>query len=409
MDPKANPTLDATTIDRLADYGESSAVEKDAILVSQGSLADRFIVVVEGRIVVEQATRTGVEFVAEHGPGQFFGDVHNLSGRPTLVGGRMAEAGRIITIYRPDLQKLMQGNSQLGDLFMRAFILRRIELLATASGDAVLLGSTNSVGTLRIREFLTRNGYPFTFVDLDRDEDVQSLLDQFQVSVSDVPVLICRGKEVLRNPSNAEIAACLGLNDSVSESDIRDVAIVGAGPAGLSAAVYAASEGLATIVLETTAPGGQAGSSSKIENYLGFPNGIAGLELAGRAFDQAQKFGAEVLIARSAVELSCTDRPYKLKTAEGHVVRARAVVIATGAQYRRLPLPNLGQFEGVGVYYGASTIEAQLCTSDEVAIVGGGNSAATRRGRRRSSSPRPPATSTCSSAAAGWRARCPAT
>ena len=287
----------------------------------------------------------------------------------------MLSAGRIVTMDRAGLQNLMQTDNELGEFFMRAFILRRVELLATSVGDAIVLGSNNSSGTLRIRDFLLRNGHPFSFVDLDKDEGVQGLLDEFHVCVEDIPVLICRGQYVLKNPTNAEIAECLGFDSSVDESEIRDVTIVGAGPAGLSAAVYAASEGLSALVLETKAPGGQAGSSSRIENYLGFPNGISGLELANRAFDQAEKFGAALLIARSAVQLSCATKPFGLLTTGEAVLRTKTIVIATGAQYRKLPLENLSAYEGVGVYYSASTIEAQMCAGTEVIVVGGGNSA----------------------------------
>jgi thioredoxin reductase (NADPH) len=250
-----------------------------------------------------------------------------------------------------------------------------MELLARSAGDVVVLGSLHSAGTLRIRDFLTRNGYPYAFINLEKNEDVQKLLDQFQISASDIPVLIHGHKPVLKNPSNEEITSSLGLNDSVSEREVRDVTIVGAGPTGLSAAVCAASEGLSTLLLEAKAPGGQAGSSSRIENYLGFPNGITGLELASLAYEQALKFGAEFLIACSAVQLKCDTRPYQLITADGTTIRSKAIVIATGAKYRKLPLENLAQFEGAGVYYGATTIEAQMCKGKDVMIVGGGNSA----------------------------------
>lgn len=373
--PDRNPILNADAMERVSKYGQVSAVEEGVIVVNQGELMERFLIVIDGEIAVEQSNRGGTERVITHAAGQFFGDVHSLSGRPSLVAGRMIVSGHVVTLNRASLQKLMQGDSELGELFMRAFILRRLDLMASSAGDAILLGSNNSSGTLRIREFLLRNGYPFSFVDLDKDEDVQNLLEEFQVCVADIPVFICRGQQVLKTPTNEEIAACLGLNNSVDELEVRDVTIVGAGPSGLSAAVYAASEGLTTLVLETKAPGGQAGSSSKIENYLGFPNGISGLELAGRAFDQAGKFGAEVLIARSAIKLSCASRPFGLVTTGDAVLRTKSIVIATGAQYRKIPLPNLDKYEGVGVYYGASTIEAQMSNGEEVAVVGGGNSA----------------------------------
>jgi thioredoxin reductase (NADPH) len=372
---QAFPTLDPSAIQRIMRYGTASVVGEGAILVEQGEPMEHFIVVVEGEAVVEMTNQNGTELIATHGPGEFFGDVHLLSGRPSLVRGRMVKAGSIVTVKRADLKVLMQNDSELGELFMRAFILRRIELLASSSGDVAVLGSLNSAGTLRVREFLVRNGYPYSFIDLEKDKDVQSMLDQFQISVSDVPVLIHRGEKVLRNPSNEEIAQLLGFNESVSEEELRDVTIVGSGPAGLSAAVYAASEGLNTLLLETSAPGGQAGSSSRIENYLGFPNGVSGLELASRAYEQAQKFGAEFLIARSATRLSCDSRPYQLATGSGSTLRSKTIVIATGAQYRKLQLDNLAKFEGVGIYYGATAIEAQMCESKEVVVIGGGNSA----------------------------------
>ncbi|MGI4756034.1 MAG: FAD-dependent oxidoreductase [Janthinobacterium lividum] len=370
-----NPVLNEAALDRVKKHGHIATVAAGVTVVEQGEPMERFLVVLEGKLAVEQSGRAGITTVLTHEEGQFFGDVHSLSGRPSLVSGRMLTDGQIVTLDRPSLQKLMQNDSELGELFMRAFILRRVDLLATTNGDAIVLGSNNSSGTLRIRDFLLRNGHPFSFVDLDKDEGVQGLLDEFEVCIQDIPVLICRGKYVLKNPTNEEIASCLGFNSSIDTTEIRDVTIVGAGPAGLSAAVYAASEGLAALVLETKAPGGQAGSSSRIENYLGFPNGISGPELASRAFDQAEKFGAELLIAKSAVKLACNTMPFQLVTTGDSVLRTKTIIIATGAQYRKIPLPDLGKYEGVGIYYGASTIEAQMCTGNEVVVVGGGNSA----------------------------------
>jgi thioredoxin reductase (NADPH) len=281
----------------------------------------------------------------------------------------------VIELSRDHLLTLVQTDAELGEIFMRAFILRRVELIASNLGDAVLVGSMHCRETLRIKEFLTRNGHPHAFVDLDRETDVQELLDRFDVAADDVPVVICRGEVVLRNPSNRKIADCLGFNDAIDQTKVRDIVIVGAGPSGLAAAVYGASEGLDVLVLESIAPGGQAGSSSRIENYLGFPTGISGQELAGRAYTQATKFGAQVLIAKGATQLSCGRKPYTIAIDGGPSVPARAVIIATGAEYRRLPLDNLSQFEGSGVYYGATPMEAQLCGGEEVIVVGGGNSA----------------------------------
>jgi len=254
--------------------------------------------------------------------------------------------------------------------------LRRVGLLADGHGDATLIGSSHSADTLRLREFLTRNGHPHAYLDVERDKSVQELLDRFHVAVSDVPVLICRGDLVLKNPTNAEVAECFGFNRALDPAKLRDVVVVGAGPAGLAAAVYAASEGLDVLVLETNAPGGQAGTSSKIENYLGFPTGISGEALAGRAITQAQKFGAEISVARTAERLVCdSKKTYEIGLSDGSVVHARTVIVATGVRYRKLELPNLQRFEGVGIHYGATHIEAQLCRDEEVIVVGGGNSA----------------------------------
>jgi thioredoxin reductase (NADPH) len=306
---------------------------------------------------------------------QFTGEVSLLSGRPTLMRLRVSEPGELIELDRERLLGLVQGDSELSEIFMTSFILRRVELIARGIGNVVLVGSSHSAGTLRIREFLTRNGQPYACVDVERDPDVEELLHRFRISVEEVPVVICHGVHVLRNPSNQQLAECLGFNEAIDRTPIRDVVIVGAGPAGLAAAVYAASEGLDVLVLENNAPGGQAGSSSRIENYLGFPNGISGQELAGRAYTQAEKFGAQVLIAKSATRLRCGRKPYCIEMDDGSQVQARTLVIATGARYRKLGLENLAQFEGAGVYYGATFIEAQLCRSQEIIVVGGGNSA----------------------------------
>jgi thioredoxin reductase (NADPH) len=249
-----------------------------------------------------------------------------------------------------------------------------VELIAAGVGDIVLVGSTYSASTLRIKEFLTRNGHPYSYIDLERDTDVQKLLDTFKISASEIPVLICRGQVVLRNPTNQEIAECLGFNESVDQTKVRDLVVIGAGPSGLAAAVYGASEGLDVLLLETSSPGGQASSSSRIENYLGFPTGITGQELAGRAYVQAQKFGAHMLIAK-ARQLLCDSKPYVIEVENGARIPARTIVIATGAEYRRPPCKNLLRFEGAGVYYGATFVEAQLCGGEEAIVVGGGNSA----------------------------------
>ena len=328
-----------------------------------------------GRVEVVRPSGSTETLVAVHGPGQFTGEVNMLSGRPALVRSRTIESGEVIELDREQLLALVQTDSELSELIMRAFILRRVELIARGFGNVVLLGSNHCAGTLRVKEFLTRNGHPYSYIDLDRDAGVQDLLDRFQVTAADVPVLICRGEVVLRNPTNQQIAGCLGFNEAIDETQIRDVVIVGAGPAGLAAAVYAASEGLNVLVLETNSPGGQAGSSSKIENYLGFPTGISGQALAGRAYTQARKFGAQVIIATGAKRLVCDRKPYAIEMDDNMRVLARTIIIATGAEYRVPTIENLSEFKGVGVYYGATFMEAQLCRGEEVVVMGGGNSA----------------------------------
>jgi thioredoxin reductase (NADPH) len=310
-----------------------------------------------------------------HGVGMFTGEVNQLSGRRSLVRCRARLASRLLEISRANLQRLMQSDAALGEVFLRAFILRRVYLVSHSMGDAVLIGSSNSADTLRLKNFLSRNSHPFTYIDVERDSDVQATLDHFGVGVADIPVLICRSDLVLRNPTNAETAACFGFNTGIDDDSVYDLIVVGAGPSGLAAAVYGASEGLNVLVIESNAPGGQAGSSSRIENYLGFPMGISGQELAGRAFVQAEKFGAQIAVARSAAALKCARAPYALQLDDGGSVHSRSIIVATGAQYRKLNLPNLAQFEGQGVYYGATQVEAQICSDQEVAIVGGGNSA----------------------------------
>ena len=369
------PTLTAAQIARVAAHGRRRRFARGEVLVEAGAGVVPFLVVTAGALEAVQPSPTGEVLVTVHRPGQFTGEVNMLSGRRALVGARAVESGEVIELTREQLLALVQTDSELSELFMRAFILRRVELIARGVGDVVLVGSMHCSGTLRVKEFLSRNGHPYSFIDLDHDADVQTLLDRFHVAVAEVPVVICRGEVVLRNPTNQQIAGCLGFNDSIDQTKVRDLVIVGAGPAGLAAAVYAASEGLDVLVLETNAPGGQAGSSSKIENYLGFPTGISGRALAGRAFTQAEKFGAQVVIAKSATRLQCEQKPYAIETDDGMRLPARTVIIATGAEYRKPALENLPQFEGVGVYYAATFMEAQLCRGEDVIVIGGGNSA----------------------------------
>lgn len=385
MDPMADvtdrvsqmfPELTAAQLRRIGSIGELRAVRGGEILFEVGEQNTRFFVVVEGAIEVVRPVGEREELVVVHGPGQFTGEINMLSNRRSLVRGRATGDGKVIAVDRERLRALVQRDSELSEILMRAFILRRVGLLSQTENDLVLLGSRHSGATLRLKEFLTRNGQPFSYAELESEPAVQDMLERFQVSASEIPVVICLGGHVLRNPSIEVLASELGLRPTFDSEAIRDVVIVGAGPGGLAAAVYAASEGLDVLVLEATAPGGQAGTSSRIENYLGFPTGISGAALAARALNQAEKFGAELAIAERAVRLHCDGgRVYTIELADGQRVRARTVVIASGAQYRKPTLPELSRFEGAGVYYSATHMEAQICKNEDVAIVGGGNSA----------------------------------
>ncbi len=369
------PFLTAEQVARVRGVGALRSVLAGEILFEPGDTNVPFFVIVSGRMDIVQPSLDGERAIASHEPGQFTGEISMISGQQCLVLGRMAEGGELIELSSDALRSIVAKDAELSEILMRAFILRRVQLISRGFGNIILMGSRHSAQTLQLREFLSRNGQPFTYVDLDTDQTSQSLLDRFDVKASDVPVVICRGQNVLRSPTPPQLANCLGLNHQIDADAVRDVVIVGAGPAGLAAAVYAASEGLNVVVVETQAPGGQAGSSSKIENYLGFPTGVSGQELAARATNQAQKFGAELVVARSVVQLDCASNPYKLLLDADGVMRARSVVIATGAHYNKPQLPNVEKFEGNGIYYGATYIEAQLCGGDEVVVVGGGNSA----------------------------------
>lgn len=345
------------------------------MLFQPNDTAVPFFVLLSGAMEIVQPTMDGERPVATHGPGAFTGEMTMISGQRCLVRGRVTEPGEFLQLEGEALRSLVARDAELSEIVLRAFILRRLALISSGYGNLVLLGSRHSAQTLQLREFLSRNGHPYTYVDLDTDQTSQALLDRFNVKASEVPVVICSGVKVMRGPTVQQLATCLGYRGGVDAAHVRDLVIIGAGPAGLAAAVYAASEGLDALVIETTAPGGQAGSSSKIENYLGFPTGVSGLELASRAMIQAQKFGATMMIARSVVRLNCDRRPYQVLLDTGETLLARAIVIAIGAQYNKPSLTNLEKFEGEGVYYGATYIESQLCVGDEVAVVGGANSA----------------------------------
>jgi thioredoxin reductase (NADPH) len=372
---QAFPVLTPAQIDRIRPLGRPRKVQRGEILFEPNDTAVPFFVLLSGSMEIVQPSLDGERPVASHAAGEFTGEITMISGQRCLVRGRVTEPGEFLEVSGEVLRALVGKDAELSEILLRAFILRRLELIRRGYGNIILMGSNHSSQTLQLREFLSRNGHPYTYVDLDTDRTSQELLDRFEVKPSEVPVVICNGRDVLRSPSIQKLANCLGMNSSIDATHVRDLIIVGAGPAGLAAAVYAASEGLDVLMIETQAPGGQAGSSSKIENYLGFPTGVSGLELASRATTQAQKFGATMLIARSVVRLNCNRRPYEVVLDSGDTLPARSIVIATGAQYNKLKLANLENFEGEGIYYGATYIESQLCENEEVAVVGGGNSA----------------------------------
>jgi thioredoxin reductase (NADPH) len=370
---KISPVLTPAQINRIEAHGHIRVAQSGELLVEQGDTSVPFFVVITGELEIVRPFGTQETLVAVHGPGQFTGEVNTLSGRRSIFRMRVTKTGKVIELNHQQMLGLIQTDGELSDILMRAFILRRVQLIAAGVGDIVLIGSSYSADTLRIKEFLMRNGHPNSYIDLERDPDVQNLLDSFQISANEIPVLIWYGQLVLRNPSNQQIADCLGLNESIDQTQLRDLVVIGAGPSGLAAAVYGASEGLDVLVLETSSPGGQAGSSSRIENYLGFPTGISGQELAARAYNQAQKFGATMLIIKGT-RLVCNHKPYEVVVEKGPTVSTRTIVIATGAEYRKPQCKNLSRFEGLGIYHSATYIEAQLC-GGEVIVVGGGNAA----------------------------------
>ena len=370
------PKLSEGQLARLAPHGTRRTVRAGEVVVEQGDPMPGMRVVLAGSLEIVRPGPLRVDPVAVVGAGSFTGEVSALAGRPSLVRVTVREDGELLVVDADTLRRLVRDDPELSNVLLRAFILRRVELLARGLGDATLIGSQHSAGTLRLQEFLTRNAQPYSYLDVDRDPDVQALLEHFHVRVDDVPVVICRGTIVMRNPSDDEVAACLGFDAATHVERVRDLVVVGAGPSGLAAAVYAASEGLDVLVVESEAPGGQAGTSSRIENYLGFPMGISGQELAGRAFTQAQKFGADVTVARRALRLECGgDGLHAVTLSSGKVVRARAVIIASGVRYRRLALPGVERFEGLGLHHSATALEARLCIGEEAVVVGGANSA----------------------------------
>ncbi len=372
---EAFPVLTPAQIARIRPHAKVRSVHAGDVLFEPGKLGMSCFVVISGKLDIAMLGLSGEQVFVTYGPGQFSGEVVLISGARSLARGQVAEPGEFLELSADALRSLIAKDAELSDIFMRAFLLRRIALISEGLGDVIVLGSQHSSNTLRLREFLTRNSHPYRYVDLDSDKASQELLDRFDIKLQDIPVVICSGESVLRNPSNQRLAECLGFTGQIEKNRIYDVAIVGAGPAGLAAAVYAASEGLDAVVIEAQFPGGQAGASSKIENYLGFPMGISGQELADRAVVQAEKFGAQMMVGEKVMQIKCDQRPYQLTLANGGLIDTRSIVIAIGAQYNKPNVENLERFDGQGIYYAATFMEAQLCTDEEIIVVGGGNSA----------------------------------
>ena len=370
------PKLAPGEIDRLRRFGEARYFRASEYLFEAGQAGPGMFVLLTGSAEVTRHDGFGhtvriVELVA----GDFIAEVGELSGRPALVDARALTDLDTILVPPKQLRALLIADVALSERIMRALILRRMLLIEGGAAGPVLIGPANNPDLVRLQEFLARNAYPHRVVDPMEDSDARALVERYAPRPSDLPLAVCVDGSVLKNPSEAELARCLGMVGHDAPDSIYDVAVVGAGPAGLSTAVYAASEGLSVIVCDARAFGGQAGASARIENYLGFPTGISGQALAGRAFVQAQKFGAEMAIPSEAAKLDCTTTPLSLDMADGGRVQARAIVVASGARYRRPDIPHLTDFEGRGVWYWASPIEARLCRSEEVVLVGGGNSA----------------------------------
>lgn len=369
------PRLSSALVEVIEHYGERRSLATDEVVFEVGDRHPDFMVIVSGRVAIEQPRADGpAERITIHEPGEFTGEVVMFSDRQSLVRGRALEPSEVIRVPHAVFQRMVGSHAELGEILMRAFILRRVGLIEHGQSAVTLIGSSHSADTLRLRSFLSRNGYPHRYLDVERDEAANAMLDRFAITAKDIPIVVC-GDRLVRNPSNRELADCLGLSSLLGPNEVVDVAVIGAGPAGLAAAVYAASEGLDVVVVEADAPGGQAGTSSKIENYLGFPTGISGQALAGRALTQAEKFGARMLVPRRAVGLECICQPYRIALDDGTTLIARSIVIASGARYRKLDVPDFARFEGRGVYYGATAVEARLCANEEVVVVGGGNSA----------------------------------
>ena len=374
------PVLEAQDVERMRRVGELRTFDKGEALATAGLHSLGVVVVLSGSVRVSRQDVTGVdEHIVTYGPGGFLGGLEQLAGRPSLVDARAMEAVSALVIAPERLRALFISEAALGERIMRALILRRMLLLETNAGGPVIVGYGDDRDVLRLEGFLRRNAHPQQTLNAAVDPEARALIERFHIDTSQLPVVLCPNGQLLRNPTEAELAQCLGLASTVDPARLFDVAVVGAGPAGLSAAVYAASDGLSVLVLDRHAFGGQAGASSRIENYLGFPTGISGIALTARAYNQALKFGAEMAIPKTATSVEwvgdSSSGEFCLHLSEHELVRTRSVVVATGARYRRLAVESLASFEGSSVHYWASPLEGTLCAGEEVVVVGAGNSA----------------------------------
>ena len=369
------PKLSDEEIERISAYGETRDYEDGATLFERGDRGADFFLVLDGAVEITDVDADGEPVViTTHGPSQFTGELDLFNQRTILVGGHAKGQSKLVRLNRDQFRRMSSTEQDIGEKIMRAFILRRTGFIVHDEAGVTLIGRPNHRDLIRIQRFLSRNGYPLKVMEPETDQ-AERFAESCELTIEALPLVRTADGMVLHNPSNAELADALGLTEEIDPDHMFDLAVVGAGPAGLSASVYAASEALDTVVIETEAPGGQAGTSSKIENYLGFPTGISGQALAGRAWIQSQKFGATFAIARPATDIEREGRTYRIATEDDRSVRARAVVLACGATYRTLDLPDYEKYEGQGIHYAATALEAQFCSGQEVAVVGGGNSA----------------------------------
>ena len=374
------PTLDPSEIERVRRFGTVRSYGAGEALVEVGDIGHGLTIILAGHVDITQHDESGRRaLIVTHGPGNFMGELAQLAGRPALVDGHAQGPVEALIIPPDSLRALLISEAELGERIMRALILRRVGLLETGAGGPVIVGRNENGDVLRLVGFLRRNGHPHQTLNPETDPEAKALIERFHVDPGQLPIVLCPGGQILRNPSEVELARCIGMVGPIDPDRVYDVAIVGAGPAGLATAVYAASEGLSVLVLDCRAFGGQAGASARIENYLGFPTGIAGIALMARAYNQAQKFGAEMAIPDEVLRLDAAskagDARFTLRLAYNERATARSIVIASGARYRRIAVSNLEEFEGTGVHYWASPIETRLCTGQEVVVVGAGNSA----------------------------------